>query len=470
MYPSDAIFACRRPRAWLKAKYGAQLAMLTGGDRNQQRPDDMFDVLEYMDADEIVLCAAGAAQPRGGLMTQMGMVNAACVELERIPNLAGVPLAVFPGRITLDHIQGALDQMLPAYHKAAQLDALNILAIMRGIFPDTYVVGHPGDPQSPEIITDADGLMGIIGEVAHGQVITVGNPTAGAQAAEMAQDRLERSQRIVAGLPAEVNGESGSNIRTARRGEQVLGSAIDMPIQEAQDIMAVSKQIELKVGVAIQKGWFGKKPTSFYIPNRGFDPDKDKSDYVPDEIFETDLNYIKYSMPGTDANSIVIALGQRINMGTMSIETAMEVDPAIEDAVMERVRVQTEGMTRALLTSIEQGAQQGTVLPQEIALIAKSLYSTKEQLFDVVIKVHEEMQKRQAAQQQLPPGAPGAMPGLGGGPPGQQPGQPPSNFTGPPSSPALAQILGNLAAPGKQGAAEAQQAQPPQPSPAMAGT
>lgn len=467
MEPSDAIFACRRSRKWLETKYGAQMARLDTGPRDSARPDDLFDVLEYIDCDEIVLCCAGRSERQGGLWTPSGYVQAsACVELERSPNRAGIPLAVFPGRITLDRLQGALDQMLPAHQKAAKLDSLNLLAITRGIFPDTYVVGHPGDPQSPEIITDANGMMGIIGEVAHGQVITLGNAPAAAQAADMAIDRLERSQRVDVGIPAETSGESGSNIRTARRGAQVLGSAIDMPIQEAQEIMQASKEAELRRGVAVMKAWFGSRPTSFYVPRDGKIPKQ--TDYTPDETFETDEVTVKYSMPGTDANSLVIALGQRVNMGTMSIQTAMETDPVIEDPIVERDRVEMEGILRALLASIEQGVQQGSIGPPEVAMIAKAKYGSHEQLWDVVIKVHDQMQAQQAAQSQAPPGAPATQPGLGGG--GQPPGgAPPSPFSGPPSSPALAQILGNLRSPAQQGAAEQAGNQPPQPSPAMAG-
>lgn len=451
MEPTDAIFASRRPRAWLDARYGNAMARLDTGPRDQRRPDDMFNVLEYIDCEEIVLCCAGRSSSReGGLWTPGGYVQAAaCVELERVPNKAGIPLSVFPGRITLDRMQGALDQMVPAYHRAAKLDSLNLLAIARGIFQDQWVVGHPGDPQSPEIITDADGMMGIIGEVAHGQVITLGNPTAAAQAADMAIDRLERSQRLVAGLPAELGGESGSNIRTARRGEQVLGSAIDMPIQEAQELFAASKVIELRMAVAVAKGWFGSKQTSFYVPRDG---KVDKPDYAPNDTFETDQCFVKFSMPGTDANSLVIALGQRVNMGTMSLQTARETDPVIEDPVQERDRVEIEGLVRALLASLEQGAQQGTVGPDQIAAIAKAKYGTHEQLFDVVLKVHEEMQAKQAATAQAPAGDASQQPGLGGGP--ATPPAPPGPFNGPPSSSALASILGNLRGPANQGSAE----------------
>jgi hypothetical protein len=471
MVPSDAIFACRRSRKWLTDRYGNAMAMLNTGNANNARPDDMFDVLEYIDCDEIVLCCAGKSNNEGGgLWTPGGYVQAAaCVVLERTVNKACQPLAVFPGRITLDRLQGALDQMLPAYHRAAKLDSLNLLAIARGIFPDQYIVGHPGDPQSPELVTDADGMMGIIGEVAHGQLVSLGNAPAAAQSAEMAIDRLERSQRLVAGLPAEINGESASNIRTARRGDQVLGSAIDMPIQEAQDVMQASKEAELRAGVAVMKGWYGKNGTSFYVPNRGFDPEQDKADYTPDKTFETDRVYVKYSLSGTDANSMVVAILQRVQGGIISQQTGREMDPAVEDPIEERDNIELEGIRRSLLQSIEQQAMQGTITPDQIALMAKIKWATHDQLEDVVIAVHKQAQQDQANQAQLPPGSPGTQPGLGGGAaPGQpQPGQVPG---GAPSSPQLAQMLQTLAAPAKQGQTEAAQVQPPQQQPVLTGS
>src|SRR6185437_255687 len=190
-------------------------------------------------------------------------------------------------------------------------------AIVRSIFPKEYLQGHPGDPQSPEVITEANGLMGIMGEVAHGQVVAISPAIGSAQMADMAIDRLERSQRLAAGLPAELGGESGSNIRTARRGEMVLGAAIDMPLQEMQELMAQSKEAELRIATAIMTGYYGSKKTSFYVPRNGKLPKI--LDYTPDETFETDEVYVKYSFPDMDASQGPIALRRRINDGLMSI-------------------------------------------------------------------------------------------------------------------------------------------------------
>ena len=460
MEPVDAIFACRRSRAWLKATYPAQYNMLNTGDPSRFRPDDMFDVLEYTDCDEFVLVACGNANAGGQNIWTPPTYSRGVpsVVLEQCINKAGIPLVVQAGRVTLGRLQGALDQMIPAYYRAARLNALNELAIARGIFPEQWVVAHPNDPQAPEIIVEANALTGQIGEIAHGTIMTLGNPPAAAQQAQMAISDLERSQRVVGNLPAEVNGESASNIRTARRGEQVLGSAIDMPIQEAQEIRAAAAEAELRRAAAIACGYWGNSKTFFFS---SYDGKKQRE--IPDtfkETFETDEVYVKYAMAGADANSMVVAILQRVQGGLMSEQTGREMDPAVEDPILERDMIELEGIRRALLQSLEQAAQQGQLGPDQIALIAKIKWATHDQLEDVVLAAHKQMQAQQAAQQQLPPGSPGTQPGVGPGQPAS--GGPPNPFGGAPSSPALAQILGTLSQPAQQGQAEAAQVQPPQ--------
>ena len=151
------------------------------------------------------------------------------------------------------------DQLMPVFHNASKLAALEFISIKRATFGDKWLVSHPQSPGVAEILEYADGLTDTIGKIRNGMLQET--QTQPSQQAAQMQDRLERVGRMAAGLPAELNGESATNIRTARRGEQVLGSAIDMPIQEAQDIMTHSKEIELQCAVAVQKGWFGKKPT-----------------------------------------------------------------------------------------------------------------------------------------------------------------------------------------------------------------
>ena len=364
-----------------------------------------------------------------------------------------MPLCVHPGRISLDQVAGALDQTIPGYHMSAKLNALNLLAITRSIFPEQWVVSHPGDPQAPQIIEEANGMAGRYGHISHGTILQLGANPASAQVTQLALDQLERSQRLMGTIPAEMGGESPSNVRTARRGADVLGSAIDMPLQEAQEILAASKEAELRKAVAVERGWYGSKVVSFYIPWRGMQ-EGDKGDFTPDDTFECDDVQVRYPLPGVDSASIPIELGQRVNTGVMSLTTSRELDPLIDDPVLEAARVEEEGIRHALLLSLEQGAQQGSLGPDVIAkIVAAKVDDPSKRLEDIVTQVHKEQQAQQAAQASMAPGSPGAMPGLaapgapGAPPTGAAPGAgnvPPNPFQGPPSSPALANILGSL--------------------------
>jgi hypothetical protein len=226
-----------------------------------------------------------------------------------------------------------------------------------------------------------------------------------------------------------------------------------MPVQEHQEIFEDSLQAENHRAIAVMKGYFGSTPTSFYIPKNG---KVTKPDYTPNEVFDNDQNVVRYGMTGTDANSFVIALGQRLQMETISQETFMELDPLVEDVQQEQARIWIGSARRAMLSSVENGASQGQIDPTFIARFAIDLQDGKTNPEDALVKVHEEMQKAQAAQQAQQPQAPqpGQMPGMNAAP-GVQGG-----ITPPPQGQqALSSILSNLRKPAAQSQPEQQMAQ-----------
>jgi len=459
MEPSDCIFVDRRPLQWLMENYPEKARMLfTGKERNEK----LFEILEYVDGEETVLIALGAQRDPNAYNDPSAGI-AQVVELERIVNRTGICPVVYPGRVTLDRLMGQFDTMLGMYMRQAKLDALETIAVFRSVFPDEWIVGH-AQGGKPRIIQEADGKMGIRGEIENGtlQVVTL-NPS---QQAPQAIDRLERAQRLTAGIPAEFGGESGSNIRTARRGEMVMGSTIDMPIQEYQEIFAASMEAELRRAIAVQKSYYGNKPSQFVMGNNG---KVTHNDYVPNETFETDLCYVKYSIPGSDVNGMVIAIGQRVGTGIMSKQTAREMDPAVEDPIRERDQVELEGIRGALLTSLEQQASSGQLDAASIARIAQIKAETHMPLENAVNQAHEEMQKLQAqhanaAQQGQPTAPPGQenvdpnQPNMADAMPGMSQGQtaPLGTPIPPPSAGQtdLSSLLQQLRGPSKQSPAE----------------
>jgi hypothetical protein len=458
--PSDVIVSSVRPLWWLTRAYPDQMGVLAKG---KATPDTEFELLAYNDGDESVLVVCGQAstdeaRDRFGDV-RPGNGGAPYQLLERAPNRAGKCLWVMPYRIALDRVMGHFDSITGMYMRQAKLDALLTIGITRAIYPDEWLISHPNAPMKPKIIVPADGRKGIMGEVENGmiQVIDAQPP----QATTAAIANLERSQRVTAGIPSDFGGESATNIRTARRGDQVLGATVDMPIMEYQEILANSNEAELEIGVAVMKGCFGSAPTSFYIPRSGkVGP---YSDYTPNEAFETDMVFVKYSMPGADANELVIALGQRVGFGEMSIQTAQEMDPAIEDPVRERNQIVNEGLRKALLQSLETAATQPGYDPSIIARIAvEHAKAPTRQLEDIYLDIYNQEQAKaaqtqaaQAAQGQAgPPGAPPTVPG--GAPPGALPpgGPPPAIGPAPASQTDLSSILQTLRRPQNQGPAE----------------
>lgn len=451
MEPTDCIFVDRRPLGWLKQYYPSQANVLYRGDKSDT---DMFEILEYIDEVETVLVAVGAEKSKASTYgaAETGKGTASHVILERIPNRAEICPVVIAGRITLDRLQGQFDQMLGMYQRQAKLDALDLIARFRNVFPDEWIVSTSNSPTSPRIVQEADGKAGIRGIVDKGQVqITHLQEGAGT---DMALDRLERAQRLTAGIPAEFGGESPTNVRTARRGAMVMGSTVDMPIQEYQEILANSLEAENRRAIKIQKAYYGNKPSMFFM---GSDGKVVRPDYVPNEAFETDLSYVKYSMPGSDVNGMVIAIGQRVGTGIMSTQTAREMDPAIEDPIRERDQVEIESLRRALLSGLEQQAQAGTLDPSIIARIAMEKAQRHVTIEAAVQKVHEEEQAKQAQQASAatPEGAPEApmemQPGLGAVP---APG-PVSPIPAPPQGEQnLGAVLASLRSPTRMSPAE----------------
>ena len=447
--PADCIFESERPIGELQAKYPMEITALK---KNSER-DKTIMVLEYVDAYETVLVALSNSDGKQNPAFQSIRANGGldCIQLgPSVQNRMEICPVVFPGRITLGHTQGQFAQTLGIVERMARLDALYDIAVFKGVFPEKYLTAIPNTPGNPKMVQEADARQGITGIVENGQLQVI-RPDPGPVAPQRV-DQLERSMRLTGVMPAEWGGESGSNIRTARRGEQVLGESTDLVIQEYQTIMARSGEAELRRMVACQLAYF-PKPTRYFF----LDGDKsDKIDYTPKDIFAESKSFcVEYPMPGMDASSMTVAAGQKIGMGILSKYDAMRMDPSIKDPDETLARIELEGLSNALETALEQGAISGQVPHATLARIAAKLAATRMPLYTAVNQVDDEMKQEQAAQQQQqvapqmePNGsANGATPG-----PEQQPGigqpvAPPPIAAPPQGSQNLMQMLQSLHAP-----------------------
>jgi hypothetical protein len=419
--PLDCIFTFGRSYKWLQTNYPDRIAKLNTNGK-APAPHEIFEVVEYVDGEVTVMAVIG--QKSDPYSTYIH--GASYVELERVVNRTGLCPAVVPGRITLDRPMGQFDGLVGMYQMQAKLMALEVIAVERGIFPDTYLISRPGE--SAKFVSGPfDGRTGMVNVVAGGDLKEAGQAQGTASGALI--DRLERSMRITSGTPAEFGGESTTNIRTGKRGDAILSAVVDFPVQEAQEILAASMQEENKRAIAIAKTYFGEQRRSFYVSRNA-----KHVDYIPNKDFETDENSVNYSYAGADANALVVGLGQRIGIGTMSKRTAQEVDPLIADPEREHDRVIQEQLEQALLLSVQQQAQAGTIPPADLAKIMNMILTDKLPLAEAIEKVNKLAQERQATP--APMGSPETQPGLGA--PGmgmEQPGSLPPATEGPTAGP-----------------------------------
>lgn len=387
LVPLDCIFSFQRSVGWLKAN-GYDLT----GLRDKLENHHLLTVLLHVDDDHLTLVA---------LANESNAVESPAKVLQRVPNLAGVCTAVVPGRITLGRLQGQFDQLVGMHESQGLLWAMHLQALKRAIFPETWVQGEGND--RPNIVQVADPISGEIGIVENGRMATYrADPTVQTL---QAMDRLERGQRLTAGTPAELGGESASNIRTGRRGEQVLASAIDFHIQEAQDLLAAAQQEENMAAIAIACAYWPTTPRELLVPwGDGI------VRYTPSELWPSPvsrMHRVYYVMAGSDANELVIGGLQRVGAGTYSKRSYMEVDPMVQDPDEEHRRVVIEGIEMAHLQSIQSQAADpnGPYQPADLARLQELIIDQEMSLYEAEQKLQAEIQARQqaAADQQLPP-------------------------------------------------------------------
>lgn len=441
MCPPDCVFSFTRSLSWLKANYPDEMGRLNLG--NTRKNDDAYELVEYIDADEHVLIVRGRRDEHDAPYGQ-GPSGAPYVELERIPNRVGICTVVVPGRIGLDRRMSQFEGMLGMYMLQARLTALEVIAVEKGIFPDTYLVSRPNEIAS-FISGPYDGRTGLVNVIKGGDIREV-NQNPGFQT-NPTIDRLERSQRLTAGIPAEFGGESTTNVRTGRRGDAILSAVIDFPIQEAHDLLSEALQYENRLAIAVDKEYFDEAK-SFYISIKG--ERNNRVDYTPSQVFDSDVNFVTYAQAGVDLNNLIIGTGQRIGVGTMSKRTAQELDPLIDDPEAEHDRVISEALEQAMLQGIQQQAAQGAIAPVDLARIMQLVITDKQDLAEAIQTAQAEAQERQAASGPtgapdgpVPEGAPEAQVGLQGGPEGA--GAPPEAVGAPPQSlQNLGQMLNSL--------------------------
>lgn len=417
--PPNCIFRFRRSLGWLRENYAAEITNLDTGDDCEDAT--LFEILEYKDDCCMVQVVLGQA---GNYYTSRN--GDPYVELMRLPNKTGICLVVTAGKVGLSARKPQFLDSIGIYKAQARIVALEMIAVERGIFPDTYLVSRPNEV-AKFVSGPHDGRTGMVNVIQGGDIKELLAPMS--QNANMMSSNLERASRISSGTSPDTQGEPQTNVRTGKRGDAILSAVIDVPIQAAQEALAESLEQEHIRAIAIAKAYGGSKTTTFYVGNTG-----KQVVYKANDIFETDANRVTYAMAGADANGLAVALGQRLSIGTISKRTAMEVDPFVEDVLLEQETIEVESLKTALLTALDQQAQAGTLIPSDLAAIGVARMSGKS-LFEAVDAQQKAAQARQA--QAAPPpdqengevASPASQPGIAA--PGQGAEQPTIN---PPSA------------------------------------
>lgn len=430
--PTDVIFAYQRSCGWLRAQgYSVQVSQVTG--RHDARDDTLLLCLEYIDPEGIRLCIAGYNDPTsylyGWSQYAGNLVTSMRAEVIETVETNGCMVASVPTRLTLNRPGGQFDSMIGMYYAQSKLMALEVLAVEKGVFPDVYLESRAGEI-GRFIDGPYDGRTGQVNIVAGGVIREQANSPG--YMTPQTIDRLERAQRVTAGIPAEFGGESGSNIRTGRRGDAVLSAVIDFPVSEAQEVMAYGLIDEDKAAIDLAKLFDNGETRHIYV---GVGNTRKPCTYVADKVFTHSEHMVSYPVVGTDMNSLIIGLGQRVGLGTMSKRTAAELDPFIADAELEHDRTIAEGLEQALVAGLQQQAMSGALPPMILAKMMSLVSNDKMEIAEAMTKVVEDAQKaaeaEAAAAQQaapMPPtaesmSAPGAAALTGSPIPGANQGQ-----------------------------------------------
>lgn len=412
MTPRDTVFASTLAASQVEAAWPDRAGAVRSMRRyDPQRPTDtMVTLIEYCGPDEYICAVVGGRDLNDGYATPAYDPNITavagtryCVELERVENRIGRSYAIVPNSISLEQPLGNYEGMKGMYQMQAALMAKEYRYVSNTVDPAIWFVEND---TGGEIVTVADGPAGVVGHVRGGQ-LTPMNPPPGV-ATNMMIDRLERAQRLEGGVPADLGGESASNIRTGRRGQDILAAVLDFPIQEAQEVLAQSQWLEDRLAMDLAVETFPNLSRTW----GGFE-------FTPSKTFERgEWHEVSYALAGTDADGQVIRIGQLVGTGLMSEDTGRELIPDIANPELEKDRVVASQIRKGILQEFMQPSQPG--VPGGFDLVAKArvaqlVEDDKLELAEAILRVQREVQEQQSPElNPVSPGAPEAMPGIGG--------------------------------------------------------
>lgn len=401
---------------WLHRNYPqTQLSLAQGlgfATASGQGEGELWDVVEWMDAEHIVI---GVLGPREAYRSWISEPMRYCMELERYPNVLGVCPAVVPRRVTLDRIMSQLANMTGHVDLIAKLMYLDIRATERSVFPDRYVLAKTG--QNPRLVGGEwfDGASGEVNMILDAD--EVGNLSARPDPNnKLTMDRVERNFRVSSGLIPQAGGETYGALRTGRGIDALMGAALD---PRTSELHHVAERYLTAVNEILLTAFRKQYGSRSFVVHSPLDPGA--VEFVPTEHIEEAYgktyleNSVSYPIPGMDDINATQVIGQMQGAGMISRYDARRMHPHIRDPEGTERRLVVEQLQDVQLASLMERAQgpEG-IPPADIGRITELVLEGMP-LWKATAKVQEEAQARQASE---PPAAPPGM----GAPPEMMPG------------------------------------------------
>lgn len=440
--PTNCAFIYGRSADWLTQTYGGRYPDLRNMVAGKGR-DELWDVVEWIDEHDVVLGILGPRYTTGHPMSGREYQR----ELMRWPNRAGRCTVVIPQQVSLDRIVSNVVNIVGSVDVMARLTYLDLLATEKSIIPDRYIIGQSA--MMPQVLGNwKDGRTGEVNTILDAQSIGElrGEPS---PSGKIAHDRLERDVRNGMGVSSLMSGEFPSgNLRSGQTGNMLMAASADPRIAEMHEIMALALTQVNEIVADTFIGWW---PDRKYEVFSGWTSDDGLVKFTPSTLFkESKRNKVYYPIPGADAMTNNVILGQMVASDMASKRTVRGMHPYIKDSEAEERRILVEAIEGASVAAFLQQAASGEVPLADSARIVQLVKEGKE--FHVAVQTAQREAQERQAQQAPQPGegmaaAPETMPGLA------MPGmgaemQPPPSVPGPSDSLGnLDSILGALSAP-----------------------
>ncbi|MCP4307833.1 MAG: hypothetical protein GY788_23755, partial [bacterium] len=138
----DCAFVYGKSAEWIRATF-PESRQENGGPVGPVKGDnrELWDMVEWIDEDICVFGILGprynwysSAEPRSPLATVPSNL-----ELRRYPNRTGRCTVVAPARVTLDRVASQVSQIVGTVDLMAHMQALEVMAAEKAIFPDKYI-------------------------------------------------------------------------------------------------------------------------------------------------------------------------------------------------------------------------------------------------------------------------------------------------------------------------------------------